>query len=327
MRAFCMTNRGLVFDKNYPVPDIGTDEALVRVLLAGVCSTDLEISKGYFGFRGVLGHEFVGVVERADSPEWLGKRIVSSINFVQDRDADFYRLGREHHPRRKVLGILGHDGAMADYVRVPLANLLEVPESVSDRAAVFAEPLAAALRIRQQIIIDPDKPAAVVGPGRLGLMIGLVLRQAGGQVTIFGRSEASLQLPAELGFATCLVDSYVGQHFDVVVDATGNPSGLETAIRLTRPTGALILKSTYTGCANIDLTPLVVNEIQVIGSRCGPFAPALRCMADQQIELERMIDAVYELEKAEDAFQHASQPGVRKVLLRIGESASGPGTK
>ncbi len=317
MRALRFTGKELVQDNSRPIPDIASDEALVRVSLAGICSTDLEIAKGYFGFEGVLGHEFVGTVEATEHKEWFGKRVVSSINFANRHSPEFAEYGREHHPHRKVLGILGHDGAMADYVNVPVDNLFAVPEGLSDREAVFTEPLAAALRIRQQIIVDPSCPAVVLGPGRLGLLVAQVLALAGTTVTVIGRSDRSLELPRHLGFETRTVESISGERFDTVVDATGSPAGLRQAIELTKPLGTLVLKSTYAGAAEVDLTKIVVDEIRVVGSRCGPFAPALRMLAEKQVLVTPLIDSEYSIEDALRAFEHAARPGVRKVLLRM----------
>ena len=321
MRTLRFTGRELVQDDSRPVPDIATNEALVRVSLAGICSTDLEIAKGYFGFEGVLGHEFVGTVEQTQHEEWLGKRVVSSINFADTGSPEIAQYGLEHHPHRKVLGILGHDGAMADYVSVPVENLYAVPNSVTDEEAVFTEPLAAALRIRQQIVADPSSRIAVLGPGRLGLLVAQVLATAGTPVSVVGRSARSLELPRQLGLEARSVESVSNERFDIVVDATGSPAGLRQAIELTKPLGTLILKSTYAGAADVDLTKIVVDEIRLVGSRCGPFEPALRMLANKQVSVTPLIDAEYPIEEALQAFKHAAQPGVRKILLRI-DSAS-----
>ncbi|MCR9295131.1 MAG: alcohol dehydrogenase catalytic domain-containing protein [bacterium] len=315
MHALRLTESGLVADNCLPIPTPSESEALIRVSLAGICSTDLEIAKGYFGFRGILGHEFVGTVERTQAGEWLGKRVVCSINFADLETQHDCRFGREHHPNRQVLGILEHDGAMADYVCVPVANLLEVPASVADREAVFTEPLAAALRICQQLTIDPDATICVIGPGRLGLLVAQVLSLTGGAVTVAGRSSASLELPNRMGIPTSMTEALADSSFDIVVDTTGNPDGLRLAIRLTRPLGQLVLKSTYAGAAEFDLTKIVVDEIRLIGSRCGPFAPALRLLASKRVDVVSLIDAEYSIQQALQAFQHAALPGMRKVLL------------
>jgi threonine dehydrogenase-like Zn-dependent dehydrogenase len=224
--------------------------------------------------------------------------------------------GPEHCPHSTVLGIIGHDGAFADYFILPQENLLTVPDDVPDATAVFTEPLAAALRIREQITVAPSTSAAVVGPGRLGLLIGQVLALAGTRVTMIGRRKGSLELPAKMGLMTGLVDDFPDNAFDLVVEATGNEAGLIKSLRLVRPLGTLVLKSTFAGETTVDLSKIVVAEINVVGSRCGPFGPALRLLSSQAIDVEPMIEAEYPLSEGIKAFEHASSPGVRKVLLR-----------
>ncbi len=317
MRAVRLSNNGLVVDHDYPTPTISNSESLIKVLLAGVCSTDLELVKGYYNFRGVLGHEFVGIVEQSSDPHWIGKRVVSSINFADPKTPEYAEFGLEHHPGRTVLGIVARDGAMADYVAVPNFNLLEVPESVSDQQAVFVEPLAAALRIAEQIQLRPTERAAVIGPGRLGMLVAQVLMMRGAEVTVLGRSESSLALAEKLGLATGLTKQAQSSSYHLVADCTGAADGLEHAIRITRPCGTLVLKSTYAGQASINLTKVVVDEIKIVGSRCGPFAPALRLLERDQIDVASLVDGAFELEQAVQAFDRAAQPGVRKILLRI----------
>jgi threonine dehydrogenase-like Zn-dependent dehydrogenase len=214
------------------------------------------------------------------------------------------------------LGIVDKDGAFADYITLPTANLLELPDGVSDEKAVFTEPLAAALRIRQQGTVSPSANAAVVGPGRLGLLVGQVLALAGTEVTLIGRRPESLELPDKLGLRTGLLDAFPDNSFDFVVEATGNEAGFVQSLRLVRPLGTLILKSTFSGSATLDLTKLVVAEINVVGSRCGPFSAALRLLEQDAIQVLDLIAAEYPLQEGLVAFEHAAQPGVRKVLLR-----------
>jgi threonine dehydrogenase-like Zn-dependent dehydrogenase len=317
MRAVKLGPEGLDYDAQAAQPEAGPGEVLVRVTLAGICSTDLELIQGYFGYQGILGHEFVGVVEQTRDPRWQGKRVVSSINFADVATPEFAAYGREHHPHRRVLGILGCDGCMADHVVVPTANLLEVPGHVPDEAAVFCEPLAAALRIPDQIPVRPSARAAVVGPGRLGMLIGKVLSLNGCQVTMLARTAESLALANRWGLYTNLVEEAVTSSYDLVVEATGNATGWEQAIRLTKPQGMLVMKSTYAAAPQIDMTKLVVDEIRVIGSRCGPFAPALRLLASGTVEVQALIEGEYPPEQAEQAFAHAARKGVRKILLRF----------
>ena len=324
MNALVLENGKLRYRVRHPRPVVGIGEVLIRVSLAGICSTDLEIVKGYGALGGVLGHEFVGVVAEI-GPEvdagWLGKRVVGTINVGCQTCAVCLGSGAEHCPRRTVLGIMGRDGVFADFVALPVVNLLEVPDNVPDEAAVFTEPLAAALRIRDQLRIRPDDRIAVVGPGRLGLLIGLVLAVDGGDVTMLGRQMKSLELPADLGLRTALVDQQPDNSFDMVVEATGNEAGLTHSLRLLRPQGTMVLKSTFVGEPAIDLTKLVVAELTVVGSRCGPFAPALRLLASGAIPTARFVDARFALADGLAAMRMAAKPGVRKVLLDPAGSA------
>lgn len=297
-------------------PVVEGDEALLRVTLAGICATDLEIVKGYAGFQGILGHEFSAVVEEAADVAWIGKRVVGSIN-IGCGVCDACRSdGPEHCPQRTVLGIHNRPGAFATHVSVPLANLYEVPQHVPDEKAVFTEPLAAAARILEQVPIPPGSRVAVVGPGRMGLLIAQTVGPSGAQVTVLGRRKTSLQRARDLGLRAALVQSCSDDAFDIVVEATGNDGGLAHALRLVRPLGTLVLKSTYAGEAHVDLTKLVVAEITVVGSRCGPFAKALQYLAQDAVQVTPLIDAEYPLSQALAAFEHAARPGVLKVLLR-----------
>lgn len=320
MNALYLENGQVQLRTDYPEPQPGPGEALITVTLAGVCSTDLELVKGYLPFTGVLGHEFVGEVTAVGSPEtdndWLGRRVVGTINLGCGRCPVCLADGAEHCPQRTVLGIAGKDGVFAQYVTLPITNLLPVPDGVTDEQAVFTEPLAAALRIREQVAVRPTARTAVVGPGRLGLLIGQVLALGGGQVTMLGRSAASLALPARLGLATGLTTDFADNSFDFVVEATGNGAGLAQSLRLVRPQGTLVLKSTFAGEASLDLTKLVVAEINVIGSRCGPFAPALRLLARREVDVLASVDGRYPLHQAPAALDHAARPGIRKILIQ-----------
>jgi threonine dehydrogenase-like Zn-dependent dehydrogenase len=301
------------------MPEPGEQEALIRVSPAGICSTDLEIVKGYGHFSGVLGHEFVGVVERVGSAAdsaWIGRRVVGTINLGCRRCATCLYHGPEHCPDRTVLGIINKDGIFANYATLPVVNLLAVPETLADEQAVFTEPLAAALRIREQLPLPPGMRAAVVGPGRLGLLIAQVLALAGLDVVVLGRRPAALALPEQLGLATGLVEAAADNSYDLVVEATGNEAGFAHSLRLVRPLGTLVLKSTFAGNATLNLTKLVVGEINVVGSRCGPFAPALDLLDKGAVQVRPLIEGEYPLADALAAFDHAARPGVRKVLLR-----------
>ncbi len=316
MQALYLSHGRLDYRPDYLDPVPAADEALIRVRLAGICSTDLELIKGYAGgFSGVLGHEFVGEVVAAGDSAWVGQRVVGSINISSACGGRCGRRCPEHCPDRVVLGIIKHDGVFADYVTLPLANLLAVPASISDEQAVFTEPLAAALRLTEQLAL-PAEPLAVIGPGRLGLLIAQVLRWAGAEVVVLGRRPESLALPAQLGFSVGLTTDIPDAAYSLVVEATGNAEGLAHALRLLRPQGTLALKSTYATHPAVDLTPIVVNELTVVGSRCGPFAPALDLLAQQVVDTASLIEGRYPLAEGWAAMQHAAQPGVRKILLQ-----------
>ena len=315
MQALKVKGGQLKYQSDYPLPAPSVGHALVKVTLAGICATDLEIVKGYAGFEGVLGHEFVGVVEEGPAP-WPGRRVVGSINIGCDECNVCRGQGAEHCPTRTVLGIIAHDGAFADYLTLPASNLLQAPEEVSDEQAVFTEPLAAALRIREQITIAPTARIAVIGPGRLGLLIGLVLNLAGTEVVMVGRHEESLSVPRQLNVQGRLASQLEDNSCDIVVEATGNREGLITALRAVRPLGTIVMKSTYTDLSDLDLTKVVVGEVTLVGSRCGPFGPALRVLARGEIDVAPFIEAEYALRDGQAAMEHAARPGVRKVLLR-----------
>ncbi len=313
--------RALVFDgelrvvEDYPDPQPAPGEAVIRVTRAGICNTDLEIVKGYMGFRGAPGHEFVGVVEQAEDERWVGRRVVGDINCACGR-CEACAEGQPHHcPHRTVLGILGRDGAFAERLRLPTRNLFEVPPEVSDDEAVFVEPLAAAYEILEQTRLGPGQRAAVLGDGKLGLLAAQALHDAGAEVTAIGRHESKLRILAERGIATRLADDPPPERFDCVVECTGSPAGLETAMSLTRPRGVIVLKSTTAGGKALNLAPIVIDEITVIGSRCGPFAPAIRALAEGRVEVRAMISARYPLSEGVAAFEHARRKGVLKVLV------------
>lgn len=334
MQALVLEDGVLNFITERPKPVPGREDALIRVLMAGICSTDLELVKGYAGgFRGVLGHEFVGVVEAVGDEQdsgWLGQRVVGTINLGCRRCAVCLGEGPEHCPNRTVLGIIAKDGVFADYVTLPVANLLSVPDELLDEEAVFTEPLAAALRIREQVRVRPSQTAAVVGPGRLGLLIAQVLALGGTDVTVLGRRREALELPEQLGLRTDLVEAQSDNAYDLVVEATGNDAGFAHSLRILRPRGTLVLKSTFAGEARLNLTKLVVGEVRVVGSRCGPFAPALRLLQNSArlritgadvgsgVRVLPLIDGEYALRDGLRAFEHAARPGVRKILLRVG---------
>lgn len=319
MNAIYFNGVDVRLDAAYPAPTPAVDEALVRVLLAGVCSTDLEILRGYASFSGVLGHEFVGVVEACDSqPELVGRRVTSEIN-IGCGDCAFCARGiREHCLKRQVVGIRGRDGVFAQFVALPTVNLHGVPDNVPDEVAVFTEPLAAALQVRAQVAIAPTDRIAVIGAGRLGQLVARSLAGSGAELVAVGRDPASrkLALLREAGIATAARGDLPAGWADLVVECTGNPAGFADALDLVRPQGRLVLKSTYHGAAEVDLSRVVVDEIEVIGSRCGPFARALAALASGQVDPLPLIDAEYALADGLQALEHAARPGILKVLLR-----------
>lgn len=308
-----------------PPPRPGPGEALVRVLLAGVCGTDLELLRGYRGFRGVPGHEFVGVVETGP-PEWIGTRVVSEINVTcaarspadpaAEAPCPACAAGRRAHCRRRaVVGIDGRDGAFAERVALPVANLHRVPDEVDDEAAVFAEPLAAAFRILEQVPIGPADRVAVVGPGRLGRLVVGALAGTGCGLTVTGRAGGAPVRTAGAELPVIPVSEVEPGVFDVAVDCTGHPDGLEIARRAVRPAGTIVLKSTYAGTPAAPLVGLVLDEIAIVGSRCGPFAPALDALRSGAVDVASLIDDRLPLAEAPRAFERAAEPGALKVLL------------
>lgn len=314
MRALLQTKDGPAFTTDQPTPKPG-NEAMIRLSIGGICATDLEIVKGYMGFEGVLGHEWVGVVESAPDPAWNGARVVGDINASCGACATCRANRPTHCPNRTVLGILGRDGAFADKLTLPMANLHRVPDQVSDDMAVFVEPLAAALRIVDQVHIRPTQRVAVLGVGRLGQLCARVLALTGAEVAGISRNPARLSLlPTPIHAVHTDQVSEIGR-FDVVVDCTGSPDGLTTATELTRPGGTLVLKTTVHGQTPASPTPWVIDEITVVGSRCGPFGPALRLMAAGLIDPSDLISARYALKDGVKALNHAAERDCVKVLL------------
>jgi threonine dehydrogenase-like Zn-dependent dehydrogenase len=295
-------------------PTSDASHAVVRVDLAGICNTDLEIVRGYMGFTGTLGHELVGKVVEGPAA-WMNKRAVAEINFACGVcEACARGLGR-HCPTRAVMGILNADGAIAERIRVPIANLNAVPDSVSDEAAVFAEPLAAAFEITEQVKVDRDTVALVLGDGKLGLLAASVLSQAGAKVTLVGHHPDKLAILAARGVETSLSRDFARSGFDLVVEATGSAAGLAQAIAATRPRGTLVLKSTVADRTPVDLAPIVIHEIQIVGSRCGPFPPAIAALEAGSVDVAPLVSDRFSLKDAERALRRAAEPGVLKVLV------------
>lgn len=293
-------------------------EALVRVTLSGICNTDLEIARGYAGFKGTIGHEFVGVVEESPDNKLLGQRVVGEIN----AGCGTCRLCEAGDPRhcatRTVLGIVGRDGAHADYLRLPIVNLLPVPPTVPDEHAVFTEPLAAAYGILERVSIMKDMRVAVIGDGKLGLLCTQALALTGAPLLLIGKHAEKLRIAERRGIETSTIENAPKRmrEFDVVVEASGTASGFALAQSLLHPRGTLVLKSTFHGVTEIEAAPIVVDEISIIGSRCGRFAPALALLKKGAIELDSMISEEYPLAEGVLAMERAGKRGVLKVLLR-----------
>jgi threonine dehydrogenase-like Zn-dependent dehydrogenase len=312
--------RALSFDgsraavRDVPRPEVDEASALVRVSLAGVCNTDIEIVKGYMGFRGVLGHEFVGTVAEGP-PSLLGERVVGEINFACGACRDCAAGLARHCPARDVMGILRADGAFAEFVRVPIANLHPVPASVPDELAVFAEPLAAAFEILEQVRVEPGTDCIVLGDGKLGLLAAQVLQAAGADVLAVGRHPAKLEVLRRRGIQTRLASDAPLGPASLVVEATGSALGFARAVAALRPRGTLVLKSTHAEQGAVDLAPLVIHELHVIGSRCGPFPPALRALETDAVDVRSLIHARVPLARADEALRMAAEPGMLKVLI------------
>lgn len=315
MLALEFDGTAAILRDDYPDPQPARSEALVAVRMAGVCRTDLEILKGYMNFRGVMGHEFVGTVLEGPR-KWKGKRVVAEINCVCGK-CRLCRTGLHNHCiNRTVLGINGRDGAFAEYIVVPLANLHEVSDGIRDAEAVFVEPLAAAFQLVRQVKFDRSDKVVVLGAGRLGQLIARVLRQIGLAPLLVGKHPGKLEAADKVSIQTVLVDDYVPQqHADIVVDATGSISGLEMAMRSVRPRGTIILKSTITSDRGVDLTPLVINEIKVVGSRCGPFPEALAALESKEVDVSALISMELPLHHGLEALSAAADGTHLKVLM------------
>ncbi len=290
----------------------------MRVLLAGICNTDLEIIRGYMGFSGILGHEFVGVVEQATDQRLAGQRVAGEIN-AGCGSCNLCRSGMERHcPHRSVLGILHRQGAMAEYVSLPERNLIPVPASVPDNAALFVEPLAAAVEILEQVKIEPCHDLLVIGDGKLGLLTAMVLRLTGCAVTLVGKHEDKLALVRSPGVRAIGLDELhtTDERFDVVVEASGHPSGWDLAVQRIKPRGTFVLKSTYAEALHFNPAPIVINEVTIVGSRCGRFEPALRFLEQGLIDPLPLLVDIMPLDQAVEAFAAAQSKGTLKIGLR-----------
>lgn len=321
MRALVFNNK-LELKQDFEKPTPKENEALIKVKLVGICNTDYEITKGYMGYNGILGHEFVGVVEEINGEDksLLGKRVVGEIN-LGCKNCDYCAKGLERHcPNRQTLGIFNKDGCFADYVTLPLSNLLEVNEKINDETAVFVEPLAAALEILEQLHIKPYEKVCVLGDGKLGLITALALNASNVDVTLVGKHQNKLDIAKEQNVKTMLLENLKqedNKSFDVVVEATGRVSGFETSLNLVKPRGVLVLKSTIATGKELNLAPIVIDEITVLGSRCGQFAPALRLMEKNVIDFSKLVSAKLSFDDAILGFEKNKEKNTIKILLEM----------
>ncbi len=311
MKGVYCDGDGIHFRVDLTEPVAGHEETVLAVRSVGICDTDLQLARGYMGFHGIPGHEFIGLTEE-------GRRVTAEINAACGVCPTCQSGLTRHCPNRTVVGILNHNGAMAERVRVPLSNLHPVPDAIDDREAVFIEPLAAALRLVEQVEPGPGTKLAIVGDGKLGLLCAWAARLSGAEITLIGKHPEKLALAGE-GIATCTLHaaSPLAHNFDVVADCTGSPTGLPTALGLVRPCGTVVLKTTVAVDYTINLAPIVIDEVRVVGSRCGEFPPAIDALARRLIDVRPLIEAEFTLDDAEDAFRAAARPGARKVLMHV----------
>ena len=318
MKGIWLDNNILSYRDHLPRPKPSKDEALVKVRLAGICGTDLELTKGYYEFTGIPGHEFVGdIVQAPGRPDREGQRVVGEIN-IKCGTCPACLAGRPKHcENRTVLGIKHRNGAFAEFVCLPLANLIAVPDTVCDDAAVFTEPLAAALEIQEQVTIEPSHHVLVLGAGRLGQLIAQSLMTTGCDLKVVARYANQRKLLAQFNIAAIAEHSLPAGLFDIVIEATGSKAGFSLARKAVRPGGIIVLKSTTKDDVRVDFSSIVVDEVTLIGSRCGPFDPALNLLANNRVDPIGLIEGRYPLNAIQEAFQHASRPGALKVIVQI----------
>jgi len=318
MRALWLENQLLSFRDDLPIPQPSDDEVLIKVISAGICATDLELIKGYYSFNGIPGHEFVGLVVMSPSdPYWLNKRVVGEIN-ISCRECETCLRGNHNHcEQRKVLGIKGKNGAFAEYLTLPIGNIHALPDTISNDKAVFTEPLAAAMQILKQVNINSTNKVLIIGAGRLGQLIARVIQQQHCDLQVVVKYDDQKELLDDLGIQTISESNVTLGKFDIVVDASGSKSGIDTALKAVRPRGIVVMKSTTADTMNVNLSQIVVNEVTIIGSRCGPFKPVLTLLETEKIDPLTMISARYPIGSGLTAFQKAVEPGVMKVIIDI----------
>jgi len=322
MKALIYDNE-LKLDKNYPMPTIKDDEVLIKTIMAGICNTDYEITKGYMGYHGVLGHEFVGIVESVGKnvpKSLISKRVVGEINCACD-DCEYCAKNLQRHcPNRSTLGIWQHDGCFSEYFTLPYKNVIEISNNIDDITATFTEPLAAAYEIIEQVHIKPDSKVAILGDGKLGLCISLIFNALNIDYIHIGKHEEKLKITKDLGNKTMLLSELKEsdkKSFDIVVEATGSVSGFETSSSLVKPRGTLVLKSTIAANQGLNLAPVVVDEITIVGSRCGQFKPILRLLEKKKINVSPLVEGIYEVDDFLQAFEKNAQKNTLKVLVKF----------
>jgi threonine dehydrogenase-like Zn-dependent dehydrogenase len=323
MEALWLKEQKIRFRNDVQIPVPLKNEALIHVSVAGICATDLEMIKGYLPYTGIPGHEFVGVVTETPPGEeaWIGKRVVGEINAACESCKQCLAGRRTHCEKRTVLGILNRNGAFAEFLTLPLENLHRVPETIEDETAVFTEPLAAALEVQQQVHVRPDDRVLIIGAGRLGQLIAQTLSLKGCEINVVVRHEKQGMILKRHGIAILQEKDVPERERDIVIEASGSPTGFFLALKAVRPGGTIVYKSTYRGELKADFSPIAVNEISIIGSRCGPFAPALRLLENKDIDPTVLIEAYYPLSEGIKALKHALKSGTLKVLLRTRKRA------
>ena len=322
MKALVFDNE-LKLDNNYPIPEIKDNEVLIRTTMVGICNTDFEITKGYMGYKGVLGHEFVGIVEKTGKnvdSNLIGKRVVGEINCACN-NCEYCAKGLQRHcPNRQTLGIWQKDGCFSEYFTLPKENIIPISDNIDDITATFCEPLAAAYEILEQVHIKPDSKVAILGDGKLGLCISLVFSALNIDFIHIGKHEEKLEITKNLGSKTMLLNELKEEHkksFDFVIEATGSTGGFETSASLVKPRGTLILKSTIVAREGLNLASIVVDEINIVGSRCGQFKPILRILEQKKIDVSPLISGIYNVGDFENAFEKNAQKGTLKVLVKF----------
>ena len=317
MKGLWLQDRKMSFRSDLPMPVLAPDEVLIKVLLAGVCSTDLEMLKGYYDFTGIPGHEFVGqVVDDNGHSGLLGKRVIGDINISCGKCERCLHQEPSQCMQRRTLGIFDYNGVFAEYCKLPAKNLTVVPDAVSDVLAVFTEPTAAALRILDQVQVKPSDRVIVVGAGRLGLLIAQVLKNTGCDLKVVVRRAEPAAILTSLGIRAVFADEIRDKLADIVVEVTGSSEGFELSRSLTRARGTLVLKSTFAGDVSVNLSKLVVDEITLVGSRCGDYPAGLRALSSGLLQVGEMVDSVFTLNEGLEALNRAGQPGVLKVMIK-----------